>query len=68
MEGSKLRRRPHDARCLPSAFRSSIIPFLPFLMRGSPPLHLVLFVIGFALLAMPLAQLTFARPIAPRST
>jgi hypothetical protein len=30
-------------------------------MRGSPPLHLILFVIGFALLAVPLAQLTFAR-------
>jgi hypothetical protein len=31
-------------------------------MRGSPPLHLVIFVVGFALLAIPLAQLTFARP------
>ena len=31
-------------------------------MRGSPPLHLVLFAVGFALLAVPLAQLTFARP------
>jgi hypothetical protein len=31
-------------------------------MRGSPPLHLVLFAVGFALLAIPLAQLTFARP------
>jgi hypothetical protein len=34
-------------------------------MRGSPPLHLVLFVVGFALLAVPLAQLTFARPARP---
>ena len=34
-------------------------------MRGSPPLHLVLFVIGFALLAVPLARLTFARTNAP---
>lgn len=33
-------------------------------MRGSPPLHLVLFAIGFVLLAVPLAQLTFARPAA----
>jgi hypothetical protein len=32
-------------------------------MRGSPPLHLVLFAVGFALLAIPLAQLTFARPV-----
>jgi hypothetical protein len=32
-------------------------------MRGSPPLHLVLFAIGFALLAIPLAELTFARPV-----
>lgn len=34
-------------------------------MRGSPPLHLILFAVGFALLAVPLAHLTFARPAAP---
>ena len=34
-------------------------------MRGSPPLHLVLFAVGFALLAIPLARLTFARPATP---
>lgn len=37
-------------------------------MRGSPPLHLVLFAVGFALLAVPLAQLTFARPAVLRDT
>ena len=31
-------------------------------MRGFPPLHLLVFVIGFALFAIPLARLTFARP------
>ena len=31
-------------------------------MRGSPPLHLVLFMVAFALLAIPLSHLTFARP------
>ena len=30
-------------------------------MRGSPPLHLVLFALAFALLAVPLGQLTFGR-------
>lgn len=30
-------------------------------MRGSPPLHLVLFIVLFAALAVPLAKLTFAR-------
>jgi hypothetical protein len=30
-------------------------------MRGSPPLHLVIFGIVFAALAVPLAQLTFSR-------
>lgn len=33
-------------------------------MRGSPPLHLTLFLAGFILLAVPLAHLTFARPTA----
>lgn len=33
-------------------------------MRGSPPLHLTLFLVGFILLAVPLAHLTFARPAA----
>ncbi len=31
-------------------------------MRGSPPLHLFICLLGFALLALPLARLTFARP------
>lgn len=31
-------------------------------MRGSPPLHLLLALLGFALFAIPLARLTFARP------
>jgi hypothetical protein len=31
-------------------------------MRGSPPLHLSLFLIGFALIALPLVQLTSATP------
>lgn len=31
-------------------------------MRGFPPLHLIIITIGFALLAMPLAHLTSARP------
>lgn len=31
-------------------------------MRGFPPLHVLTFAIAFALLAIPLAQLTFARP------
>lgn len=31
-------------------------------MRGSPPLHLVLFAVAFVLLAIPLSHLTFARP------
>ena len=31
-------------------------------MRGSPPLHLVIFGVVFAALAVPLAQLTFSRP------
>lgn len=35
-------------------------------MRGSPPLHLVVFAIGFALLAVPLSRLTFARPTVVR--
>jgi hypothetical protein len=30
-------------------------------MRGAPPLHLVLLAVAFALFAIPLAQLTFAR-------
>ena len=37
-------------------------------MRGSPPLHLVLFALGFALLAVPLSRLTFARPTVIRDT
>ena len=37
-------------------------------MRGSPPLHLILFALGFALLAVPLSRLTFARPIVVRDT
>lgn len=31
-------------------------------MRGFPPLHVLTFAIAFALLAVPLSQLTFARP------
>jgi hypothetical protein len=31
-------------------------------VRGFPPLHVITFAIAFALLAIPLAQLTFARP------
>ena len=38
----------------------------PFPMRGFPPLHLVIFAIGFALLAVPLSRLTFARPTVVR--
>lgn len=30
-------------------------------MRGAPPLHLVILAVAFALFAIPLAQLTFAR-------
>ncbi len=30
-------------------------------MRGAPPIHLVLLAVAFALFAIPLAQLTFAR-------
>jgi len=31
-------------------------------MRGSPPLHLALFLLGFALIALPLVRLTSATP------
>ena len=31
-------------------------------MRGAPPIHLVLLAVAFSLFAIPLAQLTFARP------
>jgi hypothetical protein len=31
-------------------------------VRGFPPLHVLLFAIAFALLALPLSRLTFARP------
>lgn len=34
-------------------------------MRGFPPLHLLVLAIAFSLVAVPLAQLTFARPQAP---
>ena len=34
-------------------------------MRGSPPLHIFLFALAFALFAVPLARLTFARPAPP---
>jgi hypothetical protein len=34
-------------------------------MRGSPPLHLLIVLLGFALFAIPLAKLTFARPESP---
>ena len=31
-------------------------------MRGFPPLHVLIFAVAFALLALPLSRLTFARP------
>ncbi len=31
-------------------------------MRGFPPLHVIIFTLAFALLAIPLSRLTFARP------
>jgi len=34
-------------------------------MRGTPPLHLVLFFVVFGALSVPLAKLTFARPAPP---
>lgn len=37
-------------------------------MRGSPPLHLLIVLLGFALFAIPLAKLTFARPEIPHNT
>lgn len=36
-------------------------------MRGSPPLHLALFFIGFALMAVPLVRLTSATPVPVKS-
>lgn len=36
-------------------------------MRGSPPLHLALFLLGFALIALPLVRLTSATPSASLS-
>ncbi len=33
-------------------------------MRGSPVLHVLLFLLAFAMLALPLSHLTFARPAA----
>jgi hypothetical protein len=37
-------------------------------MRGSPPLHLLIVLLGFALFAIPLAKLTFARPESPHAS
>lgn len=32
-------------------------------MRGFPPIHIILFAVAFALVAVPLSKLTFARPV-----
>lgn len=34
-------------------------------MRGFPPIHVIAFTLAFALLAIPLSHLTFARPSGP---